>query len=192
MAAGVAVVVICALVAWSLFGAADHRRAVLMVTRQVAPGQALTPGDVAVVRVVVGAQVHTVPAGEARSVLGRKAIFGLTAGSLLDPAGLTVDPGLNAGQVLMGVSLKTGMFPSTVRAGDSVQVLLVAGSAVSSSSAPPGSTVAPVAARVVEVDPPAANSGDSSTTVDLIVSKQASAAIAAAAAGGQVVLAVTP
>jgi hypothetical protein len=190
MAAGVMLVVICGLAAWLLFRGADHRRQVLVVTAQVAPGQVLTADDVAVVNVVVGPQVHTVAAGDINAVVGQKAVFGLTPGSLLDPGALTAGPAVDANQVLMGVSLKPGFFPSTVHAGDSVVLLVVPGSSSSANGAVPLGDDTPVEARVVRVRPPSANSGDNTTTVDLAVPRDASQAIAVAASANQVVLAV--
>jgi hypothetical protein len=191
MALGVALIVVCALGAFFLFARADHRYQVLVVARQVAPGQALRADDLTVAAVSVGPQVHSVPAGDLSSMMGRRAVFGLTAGALLDAGSLTTDPGVNGDQVVMGVALKSGLFPSTAKAGDAVEVLVVPSSS-SGGSSPIGSggVVAPISARVVDVQPPAANSGESATTVDLVVPKAEAATVAAAAAASQVVLAV--
>jgi hypothetical protein len=190
MALGVALIVTCALGGFFLFSRADHRYQVLVVARQVAPGQALTADDLTVADVTVGPQVHTVPAADLASMVGRRPVFGLTPGALLDAGSLTSDPGVNADQVVMGVALKSGLFPTTAKAGDAVEVLVVPSSSSGGSSASGTGAVAPISARVVDVIAPAANSGQSTTTVDLVVPKVFAPTVAAAAAAGQVVLAV--
>lgn len=192
VAAGVAVVAVCALVGLSVLSSVDHRRSVLMVTRPLTPGETLTAADVRVVRVTTEAGVRTIPASRLSAVVGRRAAMGLPAGSLLNPDGLASGAGLPAGTVAMGVSLKPGMYPSTARAGDTVIVLVVTNTTTGTAASDAAPAGGPVRAQVTRVTAAPASAGGSGSTVDLLVPEGDAARIAEAATAGRVVLAVAP
>ena len=189
---GVVVVAVCAGAFLVLAGSVDHRRPVLVVVRQVAPGAELTSADIAVTKAVVSGPVRALSASQLGQVVGRHAVYGLVPGSLLSPGAVQDGPGLATDQVTMGLSVKPGMFPSSLRPGDRV-LLFVVGPADGVGPAPVPARAEPVVeATVSVVHPQASTSAEGSTSMDLVVSRARAAEVAGAGAAGRVVLAVAP
>ena len=164
---------------------------VLVLTRPVAAGQVLSPGDLRSVRVSAGGGLGLVAATGEAGVLGRPAAVPLVAGSLLVATDLGAPPASSAGFDVVAVALKAGQFPPDLAPGDRVQVVAVgpgpsgAGSSGSGGAVTPALTSGsggPVLATVVGLQvPPASSGGD--TVVSLQVADANADAVAVAAAG---------
>lgn len=169
---------------------------VLALTRPVAAGQVLSPGDLGAVRVSTGGGLGLVAATGEAAVVGRPAAVPLAAGSLLVGSDLGAPPASSAGFDVVAVALKAGQFPPDLAPGDRVQVVAVgpgsSGSVSSGSvSSGTGRTVTPaltsgsggpVLAIVVGLQIPAVSSGGD-TVISLQVADTNADAVAVAAAG---------
>lgn len=164
---------------------------VLALTRPVAAGQVLSPGDLRAVRLGAGGGLGLVAATGETAVVGRPAAVPLAAGSLLVGSDLGAPPASSAGFDVVAVALKAGQFPPDLAPGDRVQVVEVGPSPSSSGSSGAGRTVTPaltsgsggpVLATVVGLQIPAVSSGGD-TVISLQVADTNADAVAVAAAG---------
>lgn len=125
IAVGVLVLLGSALAGILVVQQAGARTAVLVTTRDVQAGQALTAGDLSVAEVSVSG-LRTVPAANRDAVVGSIATARIPAGSLLAPGHLSADAALPAGTVVVGAVLAAGELPSpSLRSGDQVQLVAV-------------------------------------------------------------------
>lgn len=188
-AAGVLLVAGCALAFALAWLRAGDRVPVLALSRTVAAGQVITPGDLTVVRVSAQGQVALVPAAQQAAIAGHTAAATLPAGSLLSRGDIgTAPPG--PGQALVGVAVKAGQFPPDLAAGDTVDVLATpAGSATSASPQGNGVQAALPAGRAVVVSVTEQQDTPGSAVVELRVAQDAMPQVAAVAAAGQIDLA---
>ena len=180
---GVLLVVGCALgFADASLSLASHED-VLVVAQPLAAGQVLTSSDLRAVKVSTGTGLDVVPVGAEASVVGRPAAVPLVAGALLTRGEVGAAPPANAGEDVVAVALKEGLFPPGLAPGDRVQVVPVVTSSSSTATAP-GS---PVNATVLGVEPapPAPNTA---TVFSLQVAKTDADAVASLAAAGEVSL----
>jgi len=180
---GVLLVVGCALgFADASLSLASHE-AVLVVAQPLAAGQVLTSSDLRAVKVSTGTGLDVVPVGAEASVVGRPAVVPLVAGALLTRGEVGAAPPANAGEDVVAVGLKAGLFPPGLAPGDRVQVVPVVTSSSSTATAP-GS---PVDATVLGVEAAPAASG-AATVFSLQVAKTDADAVASLAAAGEVSL----
>ena len=180
---GVLLVVGCALgFADASLSLASHED-VLVVAQPLAAGQVLSSSDLRAVKVSTGTGLDVVPTGAEASVVGRPAAVPLVAGALLTRGEVGAGSPANAGEDVVAVALKEGLFPPGLAPGDRVQVVPVVTSSSSTATAP-GS---PVNATVlgVEATPAASNTA---TVFSLQVSKADADAVASLAAAGEVSL----
>ena len=194
-AAGVVLVVVCALVFAEGWLQAGNRQPVLALARPVAAGQVITAADLEVVRVSAAGPLSLVPASRQGEVAGSTAAASMPAGSLLTGSDIgTPPPG--KGQVRLGVAVKPGQYPPDLAAGQDVDVLATPASGTSgSSSSGPGRTGAALPAGqavVLSVSPASAAGGSGDTVVELEVSQDAMPQVAAVSATGQIALAAIP
>ena len=193
-AAGVVLVVVCALVFAEGWLAAGNRQPVLALAQPVAAGQVITAADLETVRVSAAGPVSLVPASRQAEVVGSTAAVSMPAGSLLAGSDIGTPPPVK-GQVRLGVALKAGAYPPDLAAGQDVDVLATPASGTTGSSSGSGSTSAalPVGEAVVlSVSPAAASSGSGDTVVEIQVPADAMPQVAAANAAGQIALATIP
>jgi hypothetical protein len=183
--AGGLVVVVCAMVFATGWAQAGDRQPVLAVTRPVAAGHVLSPGDLTVVRASVSGPVTLMPASGEPAVVGHPAAVPLPAGTLL-ASGDIGRPVLGAGQQELGVAVKAGQYPPDLSAGQTVDVLSTPAPSAESPSSSPGAALPAGQAVVVAVDP-SATAGV--TVVELRLSHNAVPQVAAVAAAGQISLA---
>lgn len=164
---------------------------VLALTRPVAAGQVLSPGDLGAVRVSTGSGLGLVAATGEAAVVGRPAAVPLVAGSLLVGSDLGAPPASSAGFDVVAVALKAGQFPPALAAGDRVQVVAVGSGSLGSAPSGSGGAVTPaltsgsggpVLATVVGLQIPAVSSGGD-TVISLQVADTNADAVAVAAAG---------
>ena len=150
-------VVACSMGAVAASHVLDPRTSVLIVVEPLAAGQVITADDLRSVPVALGRFVDVVPASQFTSIVGRPAALPVASGSLL--VAVDVGPAVfpPAGQAVAAVSLKPGMFPLHLAAGDKVQVVLPAqpgapGTPTPSSSAT--SAAQPLVATVTAIGKP--------------------------------------
>jgi hypothetical protein len=117
------VVVLSALGAVTLFSSVAHRTTVIGVARDVPPGAVVAKADLRELSISTTAGLRTVPAEDASKVVGRTAVVGLTAGSLLNSDQIADSPSLPKGTVIVAAALKAGQFPVGMKIGDHVQIV---------------------------------------------------------------------
>jgi hypothetical protein len=195
---GVGAVVAGALVFLVLYSSMNDRRAVLVVARSVPAGQLISGADLAVVRVSPSDGVATMAASSAPDVVGKTAAVGLVPGALLAPSQVGAVSTLQADQAVVGVALKPGQAPPSLRPGARVEVVdTVAGTAGEPARPVVLSTTAVVSCAVKEG---ASTCGTASSTTGITVVSltlpvgEAPVVTAAASDGGLslVVLPVAP
>ena len=141
-----------------LWSAATSAGEVVVVRQDVARGELITAADVGTIRVAFDPTLETIPAGELASLVGKRAVADLTAGTLLGrrAVGDTVVPG--GGESMVGIPIAPGLMPAEpLQAGDTVRL-------VAAADTPAAAAPAPIAAKVLRVTP-----GDTQSVVDVVV-----------------------
>ncbi len=189
---GVGAVVVGALIALALYTGLDRRQTVLAVGRPVAAGGVITTEDLYQVKVAPAAGITPVPVSRAGEVVGKTAAVGLVRGTLLVKAQLGSPSTLQAGQAVVGLALKPGQAPATLRPGTRVEVI----DTVKPTNAgdQPRPVVLTASAFVAPLDgaAQAKPSTNGITLVSLTMPAADAPAVAAAAMDGRVSLVVLP
>lgn len=195
-------VAVCVAVFASLYLHAGKQISVLAIAHPVEQGQALTAGDLGIVRISVSPGVAAVPASAANTVVGRRVAVPLEPGTLLVPADLSSSPSVPSGEAVVGVALKPSQLPAAgVAPGETVDIVMTgapgspfdatgpvsAGQPASSVVSGPGTILAPQV-RVADVAMPSVSSGSSDVVVSLIVPRAFAPVVASASAAGQAAL----
>lgn len=107
-----------------LFTASGQRSSVLVVTRDVPVGTALTEADLAPASLALDPVVKAVPAAKKTGLVGQRAAVALKAGSLLSPGQVTAVSLVKTGEQLVGVALKPSQLPAS-RLSPGQKVLIV-------------------------------------------------------------------
>lgn len=190
-AAGVLLVVVCALAFAGGWARAGHRQPVLALARPVAAGHVITAADLQVVRVSAAGPVSLVPASARDQVAGSTAAASMPAGTLLAGSDIGAPPPA-AGQAQLGVAVKPGQYPPDLSPGQDVEVLATPASGGPGS--PGGSPAAVQAGQgvVVSVSPAPVLAATGQAVVELQLPRGALPKVAAAAAAGQISLAMIP
>jgi len=179
-----------ALLAVTLYAQAGAQDEVLALTRDVAPGQTITEGDLVKVKVSADPSLRPVPAKVQANVVGRTAKSSLGAGTLLSDSQLGERPAPRPGEAVVGLALKPGRYPSGLRVGDKV-IVVVATAASDTANPRLGSSLSE--ARVVAVRAVEGGSGGSvSAMVSVVVPDQVGPSVAGAAAADRVSLILVP
>ena len=183
-----------ALLAVTLFSRVGVQDDVLALARDVAPGQAITAEDLRTVKVTADPTLRPVKASALQTVIGRTARSSLGAGTLLTDSQLGERLAPRPGEAVVGLALKPGRYPSGLRVGDKVMVVVaIAASDASRPDANPrlGSSLSE--ARVVAVRAVEGGSGGSaSAMVSVVVPDQVGPSVAGAAAADRVSLILVP
>ena len=170
-----------------LYTSAGDRRAVLAVARPVVAGSVITAADITEARVSVDPSLRPIPVSRQSEVVGRAAGVDLVPGTLLTRGHLADGPAVRTGQDVVGLALKAGQLPQSVRAGD--RVLLVRSGGATTAGAPaPLAPLVQVRGEVLAVDSSTGPGG--STVVSVVVDAADAPGLAVAAAGGQVSLVI--
>lgn len=180
---GGALVLVCALVGALSLSAVDHRKAVLVVTRTVQPGETITAGDLGLAR-VAGSGLATT--SDPAAVIGKVASGRLPAGSPIVPGELNAAAKADTNSVELPMALKAGMFPPDLAVGDQVLLVPTTGGSLSTASM---ATVAPVAARVTALVAEKSFGSTASTTVTVTINRGDLPGLANAAGAGQILVA---
>ncbi|MCO1575186.1 SAF domain-containing protein [Crossiella sp. SN42] len=163
---------------YELIAAHDARVTVLVLARPVDWGQRITEADLALARTVEDPAARMIRAEERASVLGKTAVAGLPAGSVLAPQHLSDTPIPAADQQLLGLACKPGQLPARgLRPGERIQVTPVTSNQSGGEGVTRGGTFI---ALVAGIGTPDSQGG---VTVDVLISTKDAAAATAAAAG---------
>ncbi|MFJ2191653.1 SAF domain-containing protein [Kitasatospora sp. NPDC087861] len=188
IAASVALIAVGSLAGAYLYVATGHRTPVLALAHDVPAGAVLAVDDLVEAKIATDPALKPVPAQDIKAVVGKRAVSGLPAGSLLTEKAITSDPLVGPGQQLVAVSLEPSRIPATPLApGQKLQLVQAprdgAGATTTQAPAPA------LTAVVVRVGKPA-SSGE--TVVDVAASTADSATLARWSARGEVALLVLP
>lgn len=181
---GVLIVAGCALAAAVWAGRVAQRTPVVALARAVERGQVLVVEDLTVVNVAVDGQLPLVTAEAGGELVGLSAVSSLPAGTLLTEQMVTTDPGLAAGDRVVGLALDPGEYPvGALAPGDTVMVVRTPPATAAADEVGGTSVLVPLAA-VYAVEP----LGDTSTgvLVSVVVDEASAAPIAGAAAQDRV------
>jgi hypothetical protein len=145
----------------------------------------ITSADLGEVRVSADPTLHSIPASQRDRVVGRVAAVSLVPGELVTSGQLSSGPRLATGQAIVGLSLRPGQFPASLRPPDQVMVVDTGPTAEGSATGPatPFSPAVLVArAEVFSLDLAA----DGQTTVASIITSESLApeVVEAGAKGG--------
>jgi flagella basal body P-ring formation protein FlgA len=161
---------------WTSSSAATE---VVAVRSPVERGQLIVPEDLTTVRVTLDPALRTVPASGLESLVGKRAVTDLAAGTLVAPEQVSdaVVPG--AGMAVVAVPIAPGLIPSEpLKAGDTVRLVQAPAQGVEVTGAP-----AEITGTVLNVTP-----GDTETVVDVLVADNRAGELAARAASGDLAL----
>ncbi|WP_407918235.1 hypothetical protein [Kitasatospora sp. NE20-6] len=190
------VVLACSLGFAVLLRQAGERVSAVEITKRVAPGQKIPADALTEVQVAKDSNLKFVP-WEQRGILTNKysAAVEIPAGTLLTGPMLTDAVGLAGDQSVVGLSLKSGQFPPSLKAGDRVRVMWVGrdaaakGSTSTSTSASQsvaGAVELVGSATVREVFRPANGDVSSALSLSVLVPASASGSVIQAASSGEV------
>ena len=124
-AAGVLLMLACAAVAGALVLRANDTVEVLTVVRDIPAGAVIAENDLTIAD-LGGSGVAAIPASSASQVVGQTATTNISKGTLLSAPMFARDPVPAAGELAVGLSLKSGALPvDEVTAGSTVRVFRV-------------------------------------------------------------------
>jgi hypothetical protein len=165
------------------FGALNIRmskgRDVLVVARQVPAGHIILASDLRVAKVSGDAVSAAVPASARDSVVGRAAALDLAKGSVLVRSQVGATASLRPGEAVVGLALKPGQSPSSLRVGDLVLLVDTA----------PNASSEPVRGRIADVGQ---HNDGGATEVSVVVEQADAASIAVSSSAGHLSVVVLP
>ena len=191
IAVGSLLILVCALLFALGLANAERRSPVLVVTHTVQTGQVITASDIGRVRVAPGG-LALIPASQEASVIGKVASGRLVAGSPLVAGNLDTATAPDPNTVQLPMTLKVGMYPPDLAAGDPVLVVATPSAtqqAAATSASSLSGSAAPVPGQVTSVVAQRSYGASDGVTATVSVPRADLAALASAAADGQVVLA---
>ena len=162
-----------------LWTSASAATEVVAVRTPVERGQLIVLEDLTTVRVTLDPALRTVPASGLESLVGKRAVTDLAAGTLVAPEQVSdaVVPG--SGMAVVAVPIAPGLIPSEpLTAGDTVRLVQAPAQGVEVTGAP-----AEITGTVLHVTP-----GDTETVVDVLVADNRAGELAARAASGDLAL----
>lgn len=184
---GLALVVLGALIGYSVLTSVNRQVSVLVAARDVPVGMVVSAADVGTAKVSADSAVTTIPASQRRQVVGTVAAVGLRKGTLLGPAQFTTVQKPETGQQLVSVALKSTQVPARgLQAGDLV--------AVTATPALNARADKPLLVRPVNavVDRVKSTGTGVAVVVDLIVADSDAVPLAQQASTGQIALLLQP
>ena len=161
---------------WTSSSAATE---VVAVRASVERGHLIAATDLTTVRVTLDPSLQTVPAAGLESLVGKRAVTDLAAGTLVAPGQVSdaVVPG--AGLAVVAVPIAAGLIPAEpLQAGDTVRLVQAPAQGGEVTGAP-----TEITATVLNVTP-----GDTETVVDVLVADGRAGELAARAASGDLAL----
>ncbi|MDX3454217.1 hypothetical protein PV396_20090 [Streptomyces sp. ME02-8801-2C] len=202
-ALAVLLILVGALGATMLVLRAGDRIEVVKVTKPIPAGGSVSKANTASVLVAADKGIDYIPWEQLTGLMKLKAVSAIPAGVVPVGQMFTGETGLVAGQALVGLSLKEGQYPSSIKQGDLVAAYRVTSNGTgtgsstgssSSSSTGAGTSLIVDKAKVTEVKNADDSEVISSTNlpVTLTVDATKAADLAQAAATGQVALVLIP
>lgn len=184
VAAGAALMIVCAFAAAVLYADAGEREPILVMTDRVAAGEVITGGDIGETLAAVDDAGAVVPAADRSRVVGRIAVVDLVAGSVVSPSQVSDRAPEASTSAVVAARLDEGRAPAGLAVGDAVLLY-----EVPSEGDDAGATSTPVAGRVVGVETAA---DGSAVVVSVAVDAADARRAAVAAARGRVTLVLAP
>lgn len=172
---GVALVAAGGVLGLWLWASASTASEVVAVRADLQRGQLISVEALTTVRITLDPQLRTVPGAELETLVGKRAVTDLAAGTLLSPGQVSDQVVPQLGESVVGIPVAPGLMPAEpLLAGDTVRLVHTPGQAGEVTAAP-----VTVTARVLTV-----TAGDTHTVVDVVVSSDQAAELAARAATG--------
>lgn len=185
VALGVIAICLGGLLAYAVYARVSTETRVLAVSSTLYRGEVIEASDLTTVVLHGDPPGPTIAAADQTTVLGRRAVFDLPAGSLVAPGSLTDATVPDAGRAVVGLRLATGRAPTTLLV-PSAPVRVVALPAPANGTGAKDSLVGKTyAGRVVGVTPGA---DGTSTVVDVDVDAGQAPSIASLAAQDRIAL----
>lgn len=149
--AGVLLVAVGAVTAYSLAAASTHRTSVIALAADIAWGETITAADIVEAQIVTDPALQPIAWPDRLQVIGQLAAIDLPAGSLLTTRGVMGEQVPSEGQALVGVAVKVGQMPATTLApGQQVRVSHTAAKQIGDDGAT--ASVSAVVYRIGELD----------------------------------------
>lgn len=177
---GVALAVVCALLAVWAVNRAGEARQVVVVKQDIRAGDRVEASDLGTTQLRGGDEVNTVRARDLNSLVGKRAVQPMAAGSLVthDDFAQRITP--RAGDVIVPISVVSGQYPASgLQRGDVVRVI-VTGGGQTIEGLEPGTAFDGVVLAIGEVDDKGA------MTVDVSVASTDAPSAAAASGTGRI------
>lgn len=184
---GVALVLVCAVVAGAVFQSSAKSVSILVATKSLPAGTVLTAGDLATASIPASDDITAMAATGSSVVVGQQLATPVYPGQVLVRQMLAATPQLASGEQVVGVLLKGDQMPSVpLVAGDVVQVVAVPqagqGSTIGGTI---GKPLVP-SATVFAVGPPPANQTQYVASVSLEIPGSNAAQVTSYAAADQI------
>lgn len=185
VALGVAFIALCMVGAWAAYRAVSTTVAVVGVATSISRGELIERGDLNTVQVAADPALHSIPAADLDTVIGKRATSDLPAGGIL-PTGSFSDNLIPAkGRSIVGVLIKDGSAPLTgLASGAAVRLVPLP---AQQGANPPGKPPAVSLGSVVAVNPTEDATG---TRVDVDVATPDAAGLQLLAAQNRIALVV--
>lgn len=172
---------------------AGDRVEAVAITQRVPKGQPVPQSAIKSVMVAEDSDVQYVTWDKRTQLSKYRAATDLVPGTVMVGGMLSESKGLNAGKVVVGLSLKAGQYPSGLHAGDSVAAYRTGTTGSTSSTAPGGKEPLTNDATVQSVDGGGEGASVSGAkAVSVVVSESEAQALASAASNNEVSLVITP
>ena len=190
-ALGMILVVVGAIVAYLVFTTVGLSRPYLALNHNVPYGAAITSADLTVVNVNTGGGLTPIPAADRNQVIGMHAASDLYAGTLLTRPELTTVTIPAPGQQVLGLELKPGQLPGSIKVGDAILLAIVPASNLD--GLPSTQASAPTTTTTINATVAAgpASETDGNVRVDVAVDAADGPTVAAMSAAGRIVIIVT-
>lgn len=167
-----------------LYTTAGSKTTVLIVARDVLPGQVIQRSDLTTAS--LAGDVRAIAASAAETVVGQRAAVELLPGTLLQRSMVAAGPKIQAGQAQVGLQLPPGAIPATgLVPGDAVQVLRLPSKSLTTQGPPPDPTLITAATVTTAIPDPTHQGG---WLITVTVPQEKAAAVAGAAGAGDAVL----
>lgn len=180
--AGVAAICLGGLGSVWAYNSSSDAQSVLAVRTTVERGQVIEAKDLMSVRVGVDPALHPLSAGQASSVVGKRAALDLVAGGVVTASQVTDQAVPADGQSVVGLSLSAAMLPAQqIRVGDKIRIVTTSGQTGGGDS-----DVAPSSSVAGEVVGIAQDETTGNTILNVQVSHDDAPAVADRASAGRV------
>ena len=184
---GIALVLVCAAVAGTVFQSSAKRVSVLVAAKNLPAGTVLTANDLATASLPASGNITAMSATGSSAVVGQQLDAPIYAGQVMVRQMLSVAPQLASGEQVVGMLLKGDQVPSVpLVAGDTVQVIAVPQPGQGSTVGGTIGSVLVASATVFAVGPAPPNQTQYQASVSLEVPGADAATVTSYAAADQI------